>query len=72
MEKSDKQVNEVIKLLLSTENNISNRINDVVLDLLRLGYGDNSERGKRGKEQVKNLRKSVDYIFEELEDTLNL
>ena len=49
MEKSDKQVNEVIKLLLSTENNISNRINDVVLDLLRLGYGDNSERGKRGK-----------------------
>lgn len=72
MEKSDKQVNEVVKLLLSVENNVSNRINDVVLDLLRLGYGYNSEREKRGKEQVKNLRKSVDYIFKELEDALDL
>lgn len=53
---------EVINLLLNKESEINNKINDVISELLRLGY-----ESERGKKLVKDMRYSIEYSLDEIE-----
>ena len=58
--------NEVIKLLLSKENEISNKFHNTIMDLLRLGY-----ESDRGKEKIPDLIESINYSLDEIERIIN-
>lgn len=57
----DKNKNEVINLLLSKENDITNQFHNTIREILRLGYNT-----KRGKEEIHKLilfsKSSLDEI----------
>lgn len=57
---------EVINLLLNKESEIDNKINNVISELLRLGY--DSERGKK---LVEDMRDSIEYSLDEIERIIN-
>lgn len=57
---------EVINLLLNKESEIDNKINDVISELLRLGY-----ESERGKKLVKDMRDSIEYSLDEIERIIN-
>lgn len=57
---------EVINLLLSKESEIDNKINNVISELLRLGY-----ESERGKILVRDMRDSIEYSLDEIERILN-
>ncbi len=66
MDKSEMTTNEVINLLMNKENEIDNKIINTISEVLRLGY-----ETERGKECVKDLRKSIEYTLDEMERVLN-
>ena len=66
MDKSEMTTNEVVNLLLSKGNKIDNKIINTISEVLRLGY-----ETERGKECVKDLRKSIEYTLDEIERALN-
>lgn len=53
---------EVISMLLHRNVEISEKINNAVLDILRLGY--NTERGKQ---IIPDLIESIEYTLEEID-----
>lgn len=53
---------EVIAMLLHSNIEISGKINNAVLDILRLGY--NTERGKQ---IIPDLIESIEYTLEEID-----
>lgn len=57
---------EVINLLLNKESEINNKINDVISELLRLGY-----ESERGKKLVNDMRCSIEYSLDEIERIIN-
>ena len=57
--------NQVIKTLISCETEITNKFNNTIIELLRLGY--NSERGK---DLVSRSIESIRYSLEEIESYL--
>lgn len=57
--------NEVINLLMNKGNEIDNKIINTISEVLRLGY-----ETERGKECVKDLRKSIEYTLDEMERDL--
>lgn len=54
--------NEVINLLLSKENEISNKFHNTIIKLLRLGYDSD-----RGKAEVPDLIESINYSLDEIQ-----
>lgn len=66
MDKSEMTTNEVINLLMNKGNEIDNKIINTISEVLRLGY-----ETERGKECVKDLRKSIEYTLDEIERVLN-
>ena len=60
------KTNEVINMLLNKESEIHNKINNVISELLRLGY-----ESERGKMLVVNLRDSIEYTLDEIERIIN-
>lgn len=60
------KTNEVINMLLNKESEIDNKINNVISELLRLGY-----ESERGKMLVVNLRDSIEYTLDEIERIIN-
>lgn len=58
--------NEVINLLLSKENEISNKFHNTIMKLLRLGYDSN-----RGKAEVPDLIESINYSLDEIQRIIN-
>lgn len=57
---------EVINLLLNKESEIDNKINNVISELLRLGY-----ESERGKKLVEDMRDSIEYSLDEIERIIN-
>lgn len=57
---------EVINLLLNKESEIDNKINNVISELLRLGYD-----SERGKNLVEDMRDSIEYSLDEIERIIN-
>lgn len=53
---------EIISMLLNRNIEISGKINNAILDILRLGY--NTERGKQ---VITNLIESIEYTLEEID-----
>lgn len=66
MDKSKMTTNEVVNLLMNKGNEIDNKIINTISEVLRLGY-----ETERGKECVKDLRKSIEYTLDEIERVLN-
>lgn len=66
MGKSEMTTNEVVNLLMDKGNEIDNKIINTISEVLRLGY-----KTERGKECVKDLRKSIEYTLDEIERVLN-
>lgn len=66
MDKSEMTTNEVVNLLMDKGNEIDNKIINTISEVLRLGY-----ETERGKECVKDLRKSIEYTLDEIERVLN-
>ena len=66
MDKSEMTTNEVVDLLMRKGNKIDNKIINTISEVLRLGY-----ETERGKECVKDLRKSIEYTLDEMERVLN-
>lgn len=64
--KEEMTTNEVVDLLLNKGNEINNKIINTISELLRLGYD-----SERGKNEVKDLRKSIEYSLDEIERILN-
>lgn len=64
--KEEMTTNEVVDLLLNKGNEINNKIINTISELLRLGYD-----SERGKNEVKDLRKSIEYSLDEMERILN-
>ena len=64
--KEEMTTNEVVDLLLNKGNEINNKITNTISELLRLGYD-----SERGKNEVKDLRKSIEYSLDEIERILN-
>ena len=64
--KEEMTTNEVVDLLLNKENEINHKIINTISELLRLGYD-----SERGKNEVKDLRKSIEYSLDEIERILN-
>jgi hypothetical protein len=60
------KTNEVINMLLNKESEIDNKINNVISELLRLGY-----ESERGKMLVVDLRDSIEYTLDEIERIIN-
>lgn len=58
--------NEVVNLLMDKGNEIDNKIINTISEVLRLGY-----ETERGKECVKDLKKSIEYTLYEMERVLN-
>lgn len=58
--------NQVVNLLLSRENEISNKFHNTITELLRLSYD-----SERGKAMILDLIESVQYSLEEIERILN-
>lgn len=58
--------NEVINLLLSKENEISNKFHNTIMKLLRLGYDSD-----RGKVEVPDLIESINYSLDEIQRIIN-
>lgn len=63
---NDRVTREVVKVLLSKEVEINNKINSTICELLRLGY-----ESERGKEKVKELRESIEYSLDEMDRILD-
>lgn len=63
---SEMNTNEVINLLLSKENEISNKFHNTIMKLLRLGYDSN-----RGKAEVTDLIDSINYSLDEIQRIIN-
>lgn len=59
------KTNDAINFLLEKENEISNKFHNCVTEILRVGY-----ETDRGKEQVSDMIKSVQYSLEEIERIL--
>lgn len=57
---------EIISLLLMKENDITNRIHNAVIDIMRLGI-----ESERGKNIISNTIDSIRYCLDELEVRLN-
>lgn len=66
MSKSEMTTNEVVNLLMNKGNEIDNKIINTISEVLRLGY-----ETERGKEYVKDLRKSIERTLDEMERVLN-
>ena len=66
MDKSKMTTNEVVNLLMNKGNEIDNKIINTISEVLRLGY-----ETERGKECVKDLRKSIEYTLDEIERVLS-
>lgn len=64
--KEEMTTNEVVDLLLNKGNEINNKIINTISELLRLGYD-----SERGKNEVKDLRKSIEYSLDEIDRILN-
>ena len=64
--KEEMTTNEVVDLLQNKGNEINNKIINTISELLRLGYD-----SERGKNEVKDLRKSIEYSLDEIERILN-
>ena len=58
--------NQVVNLLLSKENEISNKLHNTISELLRLGYDT-----ERGKNLIPDLIESVQYTLEDIERIIN-
>lgn len=63
MDQNDK---EVINVLLTNEQKISNRFHETISELMRLGY-----ETDRGKSKIDELIRSVEYILEDIQRVLN-
>ena len=66
MYKPEMTTNEVVNLLMDKGNEIDNKIINTISEVLRLGY-----ETERGKECVKDLKKSIEYTLYEMERVLN-
>lgn len=66
MDKSEMTTNEVVNLLMNKGKEIDNKIINTISEVLRLGY-----ETDRGKECVKDLRKSIEYTLDGMEKVLN-
>lgn len=66
MNKSEITTNEVVNLLMNKGNEIDNKIINTISEVLRVGY-----ETERGKGEVKDLRKSIEYTLDEIERALN-
>lgn len=64
--KEEMTTNEMVDLLLNKGNEINNKIINTISELLRLGYD-----SERGKNEVKDLKKSIEYSLDEIERILN-
>lgn len=58
--------NQVIRLLLSKEIEISNKFHNTIEQLLRIGY-----ETDRGKNEIPDLISSIEYSLEEIERIIN-
>ena len=58
--------NQVVNLLLSRENEITNKFHNTITEMLRLGYD-----SERGKALITDLIESVQYSLEEIERIVN-
>ena len=58
----DINTKQIINLLLSKENEISNKFHNAINELLRLGYD-----SERGKGIVTDLIDSIEYTLEEID-----
>lgn len=58
--------NQVVNLLLSRENEITNKFHNTITEMLRLGYD-----SERGKALIPGLIESVQYSLEEIERIVN-
>lgn len=66
MNKNEMTTNDVVELLLAKESEIDNKFRNIISELLRLGYD-----SERGKNEVSDLRKSIDYTLDDMERILN-
>lgn len=57
--------NQVVNLLLTKENEISNKFHHTILEILRLGYDT-----QRGKDEVMDLIDSIQYSLSEIQRIL--
>lgn len=57
---------DIVNYLLIKDIEISNRIHNVVTEILRLGYDSD-----RGKAQVPDMIESIQYILEDIERVVN-
>lgn len=57
---------DIVNYLLIKDVEISNRIHNVITEILRLGYD-----GERGKAQVPDMIESIQYILEDIERVAN-
>lgn len=58
--------NQVVRLLLSKEIEISNKFHNTIEQLLRIGY-----ETDRGKNEIPDLISSIEYSLEEIERIIN-
>lgn len=58
---------DVIKMLLIKESEMSNRIHNAIIEIMRLGY-----ESERGKKQISDMIESIRYISDDIEDILNI
>lgn len=62
----DEKDKEVIDLLLIKEQEITNKFHTTISEVMRLGY-----ETDRGKSNVNDLIKSIEYVLEDMQRLLN-